>query len=192
MTPVVERRLAVGQTFAEISVEELVDDAGLSRSTFYVYFEGKVELLEAVTDGVLIDLLDAGRAWWRMSPELSRAEVTAAMRRVVDTYAASHLLMQARVELQAYDAAARDRFRVVMGEVNAGIAAHITAGQASGHIHPGIEPRAAGAWIGCMVERGLAMLAGARNGVERDRYGAALGDIVWHALYDGAPARTTG
>ena len=45
---VVEQLLTEGESYAEISVERLVSEANLSRSTFYVYFEDKGDLLARV------------------------------------------------------------------------------------------------------------------------------------------------
>jgi AcrR family transcriptional regulator len=42
---IVERRLREGEAFSEISVGRIVAEAGISRTTFYVYFEDKTDLL---------------------------------------------------------------------------------------------------------------------------------------------------
>src|SRR4051794_34010288 len=42
---VLENLLDKGENFTEVSVERLVSEAGISRSTFYVYFEDKGDLL---------------------------------------------------------------------------------------------------------------------------------------------------
>ena len=69
----VEKLLADGESFTEVSVERLVTEAGISRSTFYVYFEDKGDLLQALTADVMIEVIDAARAWWALPADADRA-----------------------------------------------------------------------------------------------------------------------
>src|SRR5436189_5393598 len=79
----VETLLADGESFTEVSVERLVAEAQISRSTFYVYFEDKGDLLQALTEDVMTKVIDAARAWWELPPEADRADVEVAMRGLV-------------------------------------------------------------------------------------------------------------
>ena len=65
---VVERLLGEGETFTEISVERMVAEAGIARSTFYVYFEDKGDLLEAWFGDITAELRTAAADWWRLGP----------------------------------------------------------------------------------------------------------------------------
>src|SRR5881392_1377465 len=76
----VEKLLADGESFTEVSVERLAGEAGASRSTFYVYFEDKGDLLQVLTEDVMTEVIDAARGWWELPPEADRADVEAAMR----------------------------------------------------------------------------------------------------------------
>src|SRR2546421_3862867 len=100
----VERLLADGESFTEVSVERLVTEAELSRSTFYVYFEDKGDLLQALTADVMTEVIDAARAWWELPPDAQRADLEAAMRGIVSVYRGHMTLMVAVVEAASYDA----------------------------------------------------------------------------------------
>jgi len=50
---VVQQLLDEGESFTEMSVERLVSEAGISRSTFYVYFEDKGDLLRTTMSAQL-------------------------------------------------------------------------------------------------------------------------------------------
>jgi AcrR family transcriptional regulator len=189
MTAAVESLLGQGESFTEISVERLAAAGGLSRSTFYVYFEDKADLLAALTEDVIDGVLEAGRGWWALDPTLSRDEVEVAFRGVLETYRPHLQLMRARMQAHAYDEGARERFKAVMDEATRGIAHHIEEGQRTGHVRPEIDAFATGAWFGCMVERGLFLLNHSDSEVDVDRLGRAVADIVWNTLYEGAPAR---
>ena len=53
---VVERLLADGESYTEISIERMVAEAGMARSTFYVYFADKGDLLRAWFAGITDEL----------------------------------------------------------------------------------------------------------------------------------------
>src|SRR5436190_15346342 len=106
----VETLLADGESFTEVSVERLVTEAQISRSTFYVYFEDKGDLLQALTADVMTEVIDAARAWWELPPGADRGDVEAAMRGIVATYRGHMTLMVAVVDAATYDARVRERF----------------------------------------------------------------------------------
>src|SRR5262245_31017008 len=82
----VERLLERGESYTELSVERLVAEAGVSRSTFYVYFEDKGDLLRALADEVVVEISQAGRTWWDLPPYASKADVRDALWRVFTVY----------------------------------------------------------------------------------------------------------
>jgi len=55
----VEQLLEEGESFTELSVERLVSRAQISRSTFYVYFEDKGDLLSAWLTEIISELTAA-------------------------------------------------------------------------------------------------------------------------------------
>src|SRR3954469_4925475 len=76
---VVERLLAEGEGFTEISVERLVAEAGMARSTFYVYFEDKGDLLRAWFAEITDELRGAASTWWQLRTAPSYEAVRAAL-----------------------------------------------------------------------------------------------------------------
>lgn len=59
-----ERLMADGASFTELSVDRLATEAGISRASFYVYFEDKGDLLRRLTGQVFDDLAAAAERWW--------------------------------------------------------------------------------------------------------------------------------
>jgi AcrR family transcriptional regulator len=183
----VEKLLADGESFTEVSVERLVGEAGVSRSTFYVYFEDKGDLLQALTEDVMTEVIDAARGWWELPPDADRADVEAAMTGIVAAYRGHVTLMAAVVEASSYDARVRERFgeliQLALGEV----ASHIAEGQTRGFVRRDVDAEPVAGWLTWMAERGLyqlVRLADDEAGVER--LTAALSAIVWNTLYRGA------
>src|SRR5439155_1348613 len=83
-------------------------EAGVSRSTFYVYFEDKGDLLQVLTEDVMTEVIDAARGWWELPREADRADVEAAMRVIAAAYRGHVTLMAAVVEASSYDARVRE------------------------------------------------------------------------------------
>ena len=59
-----DRLMGGGASFTELSVDRLATEAGISRASFYVYFEDKGHLLRRLTGQVFDDLADGARRWW--------------------------------------------------------------------------------------------------------------------------------
>src|SRR5271157_5870474 len=72
---VVEDMLDEGESFTELSVERIVQAAGMSRSTFYVYFEDKGDLLRAWFSEINEELVAAAAYWWKIDGDSTRDDV---------------------------------------------------------------------------------------------------------------------
>jgi AcrR family transcriptional regulator len=184
---VVERLLAEGESYTELSVERLVSEAGLSRSTFYVYFQDKGELLRAWFSEIESELEDAAAGWWSLGARSSRQDLRAALATVVETYRPHTTLMAAMYDAAAYDASVRELVRAMMERNIAGLRKHIKTGQREGFIDSTLPARQAAAWLTWMAERGLHQLVREAGDAELERLIGAYTGIVWNALY--APAR---
>ncbi len=183
----VEKLLADGESFTEVSVERLVGEAGVSRSTFYVYFEDKGDLLQVLTEDVMTEVIDAARGWWELPPEADRADVEAAMRVIGAAYRGHMTLMAAVVEASSYDARVRERFGELIQLARGEVASHIAEGQRRGFVRRDVDAEPVAGWLTWMAERGLyqlVRLADDEAGVER--LTGALTAIVWNTLYQGA------
>jgi AcrR family transcriptional regulator len=184
---VVAKLLEDGESFTEISVERLVSEAGMSRSTFYVYFEDKGDLLRAWFEDVTAEISDAATGWWALGPDATQAELRAALDQVVKTYKPHTTLMAATYDAAAYDASVRELVDGMMASNVAGLRKHIKAGQSAGFIDPTLPAPQTAAWLTWMAERGLHQLVRTAAGAELERLIDAYTAIVWNTLY--APTR---
>lgn len=100
-----ERLLADGASFTELSMQRLAAEAGVARSTFYLHFRDKTELLlrliENLADGAF-DLIASA------PPVDGRDGFVEAMVRDVAYYRERRHLLAAVLEVTAYDATARE------------------------------------------------------------------------------------
>lgn len=185
---VVERLLAQGESFTEISVERLVSEAGMSRSTFYVYFEDKGDLLRAWFEEVTKEISDAATDWWQLDAGASNADLRAALDKVVKTYKPHTALMAATYDAAAYDVSVRELVEGMMSANAAGLRKHMKAGQSGGFVDPDLPVAQTASWLTWMAERGLHQLVRTASGAELERLIDAYTAIVWNTLY--APTRS--
>jgi AcrR family transcriptional regulator len=184
----VEDVLAEGESYTELSVERLVSRAGLSRSTFYVYFEDKGDLLQALAEDVLAEVIGAAAAWWDLPPGASRDEVGSGLRTIVDAYKPHQALIAAVVESASYDARVRERFGGMLRQAVDRVAEHIRTGQRSATVRDDVDPDPVASWLTWMTERGLYQLAAPADGPALDRLSESLTAIIWNTLYEGRRA----
>ncbi|HEY0572737.1 MAG TPA: TetR/AcrR family transcriptional regulator [Pseudonocardia sp.] len=184
----VESLLADGENFTELSVERLVTLAGVSRSTFYVYFEDKGELIRAWLAEIISELDVAAQEWWSLGTGggVSWADLRAALNRVVTVYRPHTTLMAAAFDAAAYDPGVREQVDTMMQRNIAGLRKHIRAGQAAGYVDERLLPAQTAAWLQWMAERGLHRLIRDATDDELRELIDAYTTIVWNTLYAGA------
>jgi AcrR family transcriptional regulator len=176
-------------TYTALSVERLIGEAEISRSTFYVYFEDKGALLLALTEDVIADLVAACAYWWQLPADATQEDLHEAMRRIVDAYLPHRVVLAAVVEATAYDPNIRETFRAMMNGVIAQVTDHVRQGQQQGFVRADLDPRRTAGWLTWMTERGLYQLVSPGSPSERHELLASLTDVVWHTLYAGSASR---
>ena len=180
-----------GNRFTELSVERIVQEAGMSRTTFYVYFEDKGDLLISLGQDVMEAVNDAAEGWWGLPPSASRDEVYEALRKIIGVYAAHGPIMRAVVEVAAYDDRVRRSFGQSLDLSRKGLREHIERGLKDGSIRPGIDAERTADWLLWMSERGFYQMVrpASSNKAELDRLAESLTTVVWNTLYLGADGR---
>lgn len=182
---VVEDLIDAGAAYADLSVERLITVAGISRSTFYVYFEDKGDLLGAMAADVIGDLLESGRPLWELPDKATRDDLREALRPPLELYREHRAILGAVVEAAATDPGVREQHERLIEAVIASLADHIEAGQRRGSVAPELDPRRTAEWIGWMHERGMYQLIGGSDSAEAEQLLAALTGIIWRTLYEG-------
>ncbi|MGH2937431.1 MAG: TetR/AcrR family transcriptional regulator [Solirubrobacterales bacterium] len=180
---VVEGLFADGETFTELSVERLVSEAGISRSTFYVYFEDKGELLNAWLEQIIDEVAESTGPWYGLTAEATRDDLRVALAQLIESYQPHTQLMAAVLDATTYDPSVRAGVEQIMRRNVAGLRHHICAGQRDGFIDPALPAKETAEWLTWMAERGFHQLI--RTAVERELelLTDSYTDIVWSTLY---------
>lgn len=173
--------------FADLSIEELTRQAGISRSKFYVYFQDKDDLVRAWFADVWNQVHHAQADWWALDAGSTRDDLRRALAGIVHTYRPHATLMAAVHDQSLHNLAIRAEVDEVVARNVAGLAEHIRNGQRHGFVDPGLLPGETAAWLTWMAERTQHALGGDLDDQDLRRHTDTYTDIVWQTLY--APAR---
>ncbi|BDB43979.1 hypothetical protein Mkiyose1665_03140 [Mycobacterium kiyosense] len=180
---VVEELVANGVRYADLSVEAIITAGGISRSTFYVYFDDKGDLLVAMAQDVIGELIADGSSWWDLPVNATREDLHKAMRVPIDTYRRHRTILGTIAETAAYDPRAQEQQQHLIGQVVRALTAYIGDAQRAGVADTELDSARTAQWLIWMIERGLYQLVGSAGDEEVELQLDALVEIVWRVVY---------
>lgn len=177
-----ERLLAQGNSFTSVSVEELAQEAGISRSTFYMHFRDKGELVRRLMNHVTAELVGALAVWFESPQGNDRNRLLAAIRGVAQAYEKHRAIMHAIVETTAYDADVARLFQEMLARLAGEARNLVKRAQRKGLADAELPLEVADA-LTWMVERCCHQLLAAKRPAQRERVIEAMVHIIWNAIY---------
>src|ERR1700741_1284088 len=178
-----ERLMRDGASFTELSVDRLSTDAGISRASFYIYFEDKGHLLRRLAGQVFADLADSADRWWRMAWGHDPGDVRAAMEGIVATYRRHKPVLGALNDMASYGPWVGATYRNLLTAITGRVARVIEDGQADGSIRRELPAATAASALTWMVERTCQQNLPSNPPTYDAELAATLTEIVWGALY---------
>lgn len=178
-----DRLMADGASFTELSVDRLATEAGISRASFYIYFEDKGHLLRRLATQVFGELAEAAGRWWQVAGRRDPSDVHAAMSGIIASYRRHQPVLVALNEMAGYDAAVRDTYGELLAGITDQVARVITEGQADGSIRRALPVAATASSLTWMVERSCHQNLPSQPPTYDAELATALTEIVWGALY---------
>lgn len=98
----VEELLAEGEAFTTLGVARIAERAGIARSSFYVHFPDKTELLMRLTASATDKLFEVAEAWV-VNDEATYADLQTTAQAVLSEYRRHGALLTAFAEVATYD-----------------------------------------------------------------------------------------
>jgi TetR/AcrR family transcriptional regulator, ethionamide resistance regulator len=183
---VVDSRLADGREFAELSVEELIVEVPLARSTFYAYFDDKSELLLALASRAFAELQQAAAVWWSGHPPADRDALAGPLREIAGVYRRHARMWRSVVSTSAYDPRVRAAYMELVDSAAADLQHHLVICRRSGAVPADLDVPRTARWLTWLIEGGLVQLVATAEEDEADRQVDALTEVVWRTLYASA------
>lgn len=178
-----ERLMRDGTSFTELSVDRLATEAGISRASFYIYFEDKGDLLRRLAGQVFEDLAHGADRWWSVAWRHDSGDVHAAMTDIVASYRRHQPLLVALNEMAAYDPSVARTYRGLLTGISERLTRVIEDGQADGSVRPALPAATTASALTWMVERACQQNLPAQPAAYDAELAASLAEIVWGALY---------
>ncbi|QUR68275.1 TetR/AcrR family transcriptional regulator [Mycobacterium spongiae] len=178
-----ERLMSDGASFTELSVDRLATEAGMSRASFYIYFEDKGHLLRRLAGQVFDDLASDSERWWGVAWRHNPDDLHAAMAGIIASFRRHQPLLVALAEMAAYEPLTAQIYRDLLAGISERLAGVIQDGQADGSIRrelPALTTASALTW---MVERACQQNLPDSQPRYDAELAATLTEIVWGALY---------
>lgn len=176
--------LETGSPVAAMSIDRIVEAAGVSRSTFYAHFPDKRELIARLAE-------EDSEPWMSLAepvladPDSTREDIERVVRQLVVNWHDRAVVGAAIIELAEYDEAARDAWQATIAGMARTVADHLRmrwAGRESEHADPETVAEAL-AW---MVERCCHKMLTDEDPDQDERAIAALTEVVWRVAEPGA------
>lgn len=182
-----DRLMADGASFTELSVDRLATEAGISRASFYIYFEDKGHLLRRLATQVFGDLTQAAERWWNVSGRRDPADVRAAMSGIIASYRTHQPVLIALNEMSAYDPLVGQTYRELLTGISDQLTRVIEDGQSVGAIRPQLQAAATASTLTWMVERTCHQNLPSHPASYDAELADTLTEIIWGALYLQSP-----
>jgi AcrR family transcriptional regulator len=178
-----ERLMRDGASFTELSVDRLATEAGISRASFYIYFEDKGHLLRRLAGQVFGDLTSGAERWWGVAWRHDPDDVRAAMAGIIESYRRHQPVLVALNEMAAYDPPTAETYRELLTAISRRMTRVIEDGQADGSIRRELAAATTASALTWMVERACQQNLPVKARDYDAELAATLAEIIWGALY---------
>jgi AcrR family transcriptional regulator len=179
----VERMLDEGMRFTEISVQEIVDEAHIARSTFYTHFRDKTEVLSKLADSIKDRLVALAEQWDPSGPQGGVEGFQAFFETVIAAHRRNFSVMSAIREIAGYDPDVSNFYRSNLERADAAVRKTLLAEQQEGATPDDLDPTAASRVIVWGGEQAIVHHIMVNDGSGDKALARELAQIWWYGAY---------
>jgi TetR/AcrR family transcriptional regulator, ethionamide resistance regulator len=177
----VERLLADGHGYTTLGVQRIAEEAGIARSTFYLYFPDKTALLMRIAESATEDLF-AAAGGWVANGFTDKHALEQTLLGVIAQQREHAALLAAVMEVAGYDEQVAEFWRERVGGFAELLAGRIADGQRARTIAAALDPDTTAAWIAWGTERLVAQHVATHPRDQDERLAAGLAAAIWTTL----------
>ncbi|TXS43279.1 TetR/AcrR family transcriptional regulator [Streptomyces sp. uw30] len=183
---VIEELLRDGVTYTELSVEQIANAAGISRSTFYLYFRDKVDVLLRLSGSLKTESYAITSSWRPCGPGGGLDGLARTYELILRHYREHAALLSAINEVAAYDPAVRDAWTADQDRFTDNLVTVLKEEQRAGRTPADVDPGLAARII---VQGGGQVIAQQVHGSDEDDVTVAreLAKGYWYGVFRRAP-----
>jgi AcrR family transcriptional regulator len=182
-----DRLLKRGAVFTEISVRQIYEKAGMSRSTFYTYFRDKSEVLMRLSDHIRAELLKRAEAWDPAGGEDGARRYADFFADVIDIHRQNFAVLSAVRELAAYDSATNEFYTADLDAVEDIVRETLIDQQRSGDTPQTVSSWAAARIIAWGGAQAITHHISVDDGSGDAELARELGEMCWYGAYRRPP-----
>ena len=179
--------LGEGAPLTELGVEQIAAAAGVSRSTFYVHFRDKTDLLVRLADRAAAELFATADRFWTENHSGGPEQLGAVILAMVRVYRRHEPVLRAVIEVAGYDAAVAAFWRERMDRYADFMRERIEVDRRAGLVAPALDARHTAFAVVWGVERGVSEHVRAAAASDDAAFARALGRAAWLAVFGEAP-----
>ncbi|MER7930607.1 TetR/AcrR family transcriptional regulator [Streptomyces sp. NPDC096057] len=183
VTSTTARLLESGETFSEISVQRILEEAGVSRATFYAHFRNKSDVLVRLTDELRGSLLELASQWEPGAPEGGADGFARFFENVIAIHRAHQGVLTAVREAASYDTEVGDFYTADLEGFEETVLRVLRSEQAAGSTPPDVDATAAGRVIVWGGSQAIAHHIAVDDGSGDVDFARELAQIWWHGAF---------
>ncbi|MCX2713634.1 TetR/AcrR family transcriptional regulator [Mycolicibacterium sp. J2] len=174
--------LSDGQRLPDIAVHDIINAAGVSRSTFYQYFASKTELAFRLAAPAMTAARAAADRWWREPSWGSSDDMVDIVRALIAQGREHRLAWLAVFDVADRDPEAADGVETLVREYVSQMAERITAEQRAGNISDAVDAAQLGRLM--LITTRAAVLDHLAHGDpgSDETFSSTLGRVLWLAV----------
>jgi AcrR family transcriptional regulator len=185
---VIEECLAGGVTYTELSVEQIANAAGISRSTFYLYFRDKVDVLLRLSGSLKKESYAIAAAWKPTGADGGVDGLARTYELILRHYREHAALLAAINEVAAYDPVVREAWTADQDRFIDNVVHLLEEERRAGRTPADVDP-----WLAARVivqggSQVIAQQVAGSDGSDDAVVARELARGYWHGVYRRPPA----
>jgi AcrR family transcriptional regulator len=181
----VERLLSQGESYTALGMRRIADEAGVARSTMYVYFTDKSELLMRITESATAELFTVAEEWVASGRDGGLDAIEKVQLAIIEQQRSHGALLAAVLEVAAYDAAVADFWRTRVNAFAAKLQESIEREQRAGRTPADLDAEVAARFLTWGTERTVFEHTSHPGGMSDERLAMGMAQVIWAATRAG-------